>query len=242
MSKMMVKDKGAGHMKTNRLFAAIGLLALLAAAALSAFTVTGALDIIGRWSVPAFEAILEAMPENLSEEPVYGGWGINVQGSSAKFIFRSATAVKEGYDLAFVLDAAPFIAAGADIARLAGASISEGKIYLGTDLTDAINGSEASGPVDVYRAILSANRSGIKYHAEMGHFGISLGGGNMFEWAKDPGSNRLDVVFVLNPEPFKEAGADINSIEGWALAKVTVMDELGRMVPVDRLVKAADLI
>ncbi len=242
MSKEMVKGEGAGHMRTNRTFIAIGLAALLAVAALSALTTTGALDIIGRWSVPAFEVILEAMPDRVSEEPSYGGWAVQSPDSSAKFIFRSTTSVKDGYDLTFVLDAAPFIAAGADIARLPGASSSDGKIYLGKDLADAIDGNEAASPVDAYRAILDANRSGIKYHAEMGHFGISLGGGNMFEWAKEPGSNGLDIVFVLNPEPFKEAGADINSIDGWGLAKIKVMDESGRMVPVDKLVKAVDLI
>ena len=229
-------------MKTNRTFIAIGLAAVLAVVMLSAFTITGSMDIIGRWSVPAFEAVIDAMQGNVSEEPVYGGWAINAPDSSAKFIFRSITAVKEGYDLTFVLDAAPFVAAGADFGKLPGASVLEGKVYLGRDLADAIDGNDAVRPSGAYKAILSANRSVIKYHAEMGHFGISLGEGNMFEWAKDPASNELDIVFVLNPEPFKEAGADIHSIEGWTLAKITVMDEKGRMVPVDKLVKSVDLI
>ncbi len=242
MNKETGRDGRADNMNTNRTFIIIGLAAALAVVVFSVLTVTGSMDIIGRWSVPAFEAALKAMPAGVSEEPVYGGWSINAEDSSAKFIFRSTTAAKEGYDLTFVIDAAPFIAAGADLGRLPGASVAEGKIYLGKDLADAIDGSAAEGPAEAYEALLKANRSGIKYHAEMDHFGISLGGGNMFEWAKDLDSNDKDIVFVLNPEPFREAGADLSAIEGWTLAKISVMDELGRMVPVDKLVKAIDLI
>ncbi len=238
----MDRDGRAGHMNTKRTFIIIGLAAALAVVALSVLTITGPMDIIGRWSVPAFEAALKAMQDNVVEEPLYGGWAINASDSSVKFIFRSTTAVKEGYDLTFVIDAAPFIAAGADMEEIPGASATDRKIYLGTDLKDNGTGVMASGPAEAYEAILRSNRTGIKYHAEMEHFGISLGGGNMFEWAKDLVSNEKDIVFVLNPEPFREAGTELSSIEGWTLAKIAVMDEKGRMLSVERLVKAIDLI
>ncbi len=35
-----------------------------------------------------------------------------------------------------------------------------------------------------------------------------LGNGNMFEWAKDMQKNDKDIVFVLNPQPFIDAGVD----------------------------------
>lgn len=241
MNSIMERYGRADKMNTKRTFTIIGLSAALVVALLSVLTLAGTLDIIGRWSVPAFEAALENMPANVSEEPTYGGWAISAPDSSARFIIRSTDAVKEGYDLTFVIDAAPFIAAGADATKLPGTSTTDGRLYIGKDVDDASDGRDAKGPAEAYAAILRANRSGVKYHAEMGHFGISLGGGNMFEWAKELRTNDKDIVFVLNPEPFKEAGADLNSIEGWILAKIAVMDEKGRMVPVDKLVKPINL-
>jgi hypothetical protein len=47
---------------------------------------------------------------------------------------------------------------------------------------------------------------------------------------------------VLEPEPFIRAGVDPNGVEGWAFAKVTVDDENGRPVVVDKLLKPFDLL
>jgi hypothetical protein len=49
------------------------------------------------------------------------------------------------------------------------------------------------------------------------------------------------MVFVLNPEPFLKAGADPNRIEGWTFTKVTVDDENGRPIEVDKILKPFDL-
>ncbi|MDR2158499.1 MAG: hypothetical protein LBP23_00355 [Treponema sp.] len=66
------------------------------------------------------------------------------------------------------------------------------------------------------------------------HYGVSSGGGNLFEWAKD-------TVFVLDPAPLIAAGADPARIDGWTFAKVTVDDENGRPVQVDKVLRAFDL-
>jgi hypothetical protein len=63
----------------------------------------------------------------------------------------------------------------------------------------------------------------------------------MFEWAKDMGTNDKDMVFVLNPEPFIAAGVDPGKIAGWAFAKVTVDDENGKPIEVDKILKPFDL-
>ena len=81
----------------------------------------------------------------------------------------------------------------------------------------------------------------IGYHAALDHYGVSLGGGNIFEWAKDMDANDKDIVFVLDPAPFAAAGADTSRIYGWLLAKVTVDDENGKPVQVDKLLKPFDL-
>ncbi|MDR3325447.1 MAG: hypothetical protein LBS82_05645, partial [Spirochaetaceae bacterium] len=70
----------------------------------------------------------------------------------------------------------------------------------------------------------------------------NVGGGNLFEWAKDMSVNDKDIVFVLNPEPFIAAGTDPNAIDGWAFAPVTVDDENGKPVVVDKLLKPFNLL
>jgi hypothetical protein len=50
------------------------------------------------------------------------------------------------------------------------------------------------------------------------------------------------MVFVLNPEPFIAAGVNPNNIEGWAFAKVTVDDENGKPVEVDKILKPFNLL
>jgi hypothetical protein len=75
----------------------------------------------------------------------------------------------------------------------------------------------------------------------MDHYGVSLGDGNLFEWAKDMNANDKDIVFVLNPEPFIAAGADPARVSGWVFDKVTVDDENGKPVQVDKLLKPFEI-
>jgi hypothetical protein len=84
-------------------------------------------------------------------------------------------------------------------------------------------------------------RGSIGYHGALDHYGVNLGNGNLFEWAKDLDKNDKDMVFVLNPEPFIRAGVNPNQVAGWVFAKVPVDDENGRPVEVDKLLKPFDL-
>jgi hypothetical protein len=54
-------------------------------------------------------------------------------------------------------------------------------------------------------------------------------------------ANDKDIVFVLNPEPFINAGLDPARIDGWVFAKVTVDDANGKPVEVDKILKPFDL-
>jgi hypothetical protein len=54
----------------------------------------------------------------------------------------------------------------------------------------------------------------------------------LFEWAKDMTTNDKDIVFVLDPA----------RITGWAFAKVTVDDENGKPVQVDKILKPFNLL
>jgi hypothetical protein len=55
-------------------------------------------------------------------------------------------------------------------------------------------------------------------------------------------TNDKDIVFVLNPDPFIAAGVDPARIEGWAFAKVTVDDENGKPIQVDKILKPFNLL
>jgi hypothetical protein len=96
-------------------------------------------------------------------------------------------------------------------------------------------------PLDSFKKIVETNRESIGYHAALDHYGVAMGNGNMFEWAKDMSTNDKDIVFVLNPQPFIDADVDPAKVEGWAFAKVEVMEDGGKKVEVDKLLKPFDL-
>jgi hypothetical protein len=144
-----------------------------------------------------------------------------------------------GESAAIIFDAAPFINAGLNEAGLGEKNVGGGKILFGIDFQSA--GREKTNPLADYQRIVSIGRSALGYHGALDHYGISLGDGNMFEWAKDMAANDKDIVFVLNPAPFLAAGVDPNKIDGWVFAKVTVDDENGKPVEVDKLLKPFNL-
>ena len=112
---------------------------------------------------------------------------------------------------------------------------------VGTKLgTDKLKYSGDPTPLSAYEQIVKLYRESVGYHAALDHYGVSLGDGNMFEWAKDMSTNDKDIVFVLNPEPFINAGVDPDAIEGWVFAKVTV-DVDGKPTEVDKILKPFDL-
>jgi hypothetical protein len=137
------------------------------------------------------------------------------------------------------VDIAPFIAAGLDTLKLPNPGLfSDGKLVFGIAAMRDLPPKDT--PLASYEWIAKNMRHVIGYHAALDHYGISLGDGNMFEWAKNLSTNDKDIVFVLNPEPFITAGADVNKIEGWVFAEVTVDDENGKPVQVDKLLKPFD--
>ena len=115
----------------------------------------------------------------------------------------------------------------------------DNKIVFGYDL-----GSEGVNVQDVvpaFEATFNLDSSLVGYHAALDHYGLSFGNGNVFEWAKDFTTNDKDIVFVLNPQTFIDAGVDVEAIEGWVFAKVEVMGADGKMTEVEKLLKPFDI-
>ncbi|MDR1421198.1 MAG: hypothetical protein LBI86_12555 [Treponema sp.] len=207
------------------------------------FAACGQLDVVGRDSVRAFQALLDTVPREVTADGAAGGWILSAPDGSARFVWSSDYSRSPLYDVMIVFEARPFTGAGLDVNRLPeNITVSGGEIIAGTKLgNEAPRHSGVPTPISSYEQIVKLRRDSIGYHGAMDHYGVSLSGGNLFEWAKDMDANDKDIVFVLNPEPFISAGVDPRNIEGWVFTKVTVDDANGRPVEVDRILKFFDL-
>jgi len=223
--------------------------------ALFAITACSKLDVVGNDSIRAFNDLLESAPElvgdftwlpNVANYPEESAWYINAPDGSARLILgKNAKQLPSNNVHIFVMlqfDSAPFVAAGLNSDLLP----ENFTLYKYSDsivigISFESDQSDITTPLSMYQHIVRLKRSAIGYHGQMDHYGINLGNGNMFEWAKNLATNDKDIVFVLDPAPFIAAGTDPAKIEGWTFAKVTVDDENGKPVQVDKILKPFNL-
>jgi hypothetical protein len=223
----------------------MGKRSIAAAAALAAILgACGSADVVGKYAAESFGAVAEAAGGKVAFAEADAAWSLeSAAGDRVRFAadFSAGTA-----DVAFDFDAAPFLEAGLDPAKLAGSggvafAVEGGRLAVRFDLGDAAFGAAARGSIrGTFEEILKARRDAIGYHAQLDHYGIALGGGNMFEWAKDLSKNDKDIVWVLDPAPFLAAGADPAKVAGWVFGTVEVMDG-AKKVQVQKLLKPFDL-
>ena len=204
----------------------------------------GKLDVVGSDSVRSFSDLLQSVPQLASEDRANGGWSFAAPDGSARFVWSRNYAESPLFDVMLEFNAAPFIAAGLDASKLPGNYIlRDGKLTTGTKLgTEQLRYNGEVTALASYEQIVKLKRSTIGYHGAMDHYGVNLGDGNVFEWAKDLKANDLDIVFVLDPEPLTRAGVDPNRIEGWVFSKVPVEDDRGRMIEAEKILKPFDLL
>ena len=217
-----------------------------AAALIALFIVVscGKLDVVGTDSVKSFDKVLKQIPGSIALDEMNGGWSLDAPDNSARFIWSKNYAESPLHDVMLEFSAAPFIAAGLNPEKLPETiAVYEGKIMVGTKLgQEVLKYSGEATPIASYEQIVKLKRKTIGYHGALDHYGVNLGSGNLFEWAKDMNTNDKDIVFVLDPEPFIAAGTDPSRIEGWVFAKVTVDDENGKPVQVDKILKPFNLL
>jgi len=227
-------------MKKTLIITVAGVLAIVTILILS--RTFESLDVVGKDSVRAFGELLQRAPQLVSADRESGGWSITAPDSGASFIWGGERTARE-FDVMLEIYAAPFVDAGLDISKLPAAiTFNDGKLAVGAKLIP--DGSAASGeptPLAAYERIVNLNKDAVGYHAALDHYGINIGGGFLFEWAKDLNTNDKDMVFVLNPEPFINAGVIPDKIDGWVFAKVTVDDENGKPIQVDKILKPFNL-
>jgi hypothetical protein len=201
------------------------------------------LDVVGNDSARAFNDLLHSAPQLVSEDNANGGWSISAPDNSVRFFWSKNFAASPAYDVMLEFAVAPFIAAGLNPEKLPeNYAYYDGTLTVGTKLgQEQLNYQGQITPLASYEQIVKLKRSSIGYHGQLDHYGINLGNGNMFEWAKNLTTNDKDIVFVLNPDPLIAAGADPARIEGWAFAKVTVDDANGKPIQVDKILKPFNL-
>ncbi len=218
------------------------VLVTLAVVAMGIFAGCQKTDIIADVSKSSFKEVLNTASDSVEKDDMNGGWSLSAPDDSARFIWSEDYSKSPIHDVMIEFDAAPFIAAGLDVSKLPDGIVIDDKIMLGTKLgTDkpAYNGE--STPEVAFNQIVTLSRDSIGYHQQLDHYGVDLSEGNMFEWAKDMSKNDKDIVFVVNPEQFIEAGVDTENVEGWVYASVTMMDDNGKKIEKMKFLKPFDL-
>ena len=203
-----------------------------------ALTACQGLDVVGNGSAASFDALIQAMPNRVMPDENIGGYALEAPDGSTRFLWSQDFSQDSVYDAWLETDITPFVEAGLQTGRLPEGMVHEGILVLGVDFGS--NPPSYTGeptPLKAYGEIIQSGRESIGYHAALDHYGVNLGGGHMFEWAKDMSANDKDIVFVLNPKPFADAGADPDKIPGWLHAKVDIMNAKGKRVQADKLLK-----
>ncbi len=217
------------------------------------------LDVVGQQSVASFDEVLKTIPDKVSADEMNAGWALSAPDDSIRFIWSEDYSLSPMHDAMLELDAQPFLDAGLDPGKLPDnyfyyegdemdGGMSEKMLMVGIKLgDDKLTYSGNPTALAAYEQLVGQYRDSLNYHTELDHFGVLLGDGNMFEWAKDLLTNKttgetqnLDIVFVLNPEPLIVAGVDPDRVEGWAYAPVEMM-EGGKKVEVLKLLKTFDI-
>ncbi|MDR1134560.1 MAG: hypothetical protein LBL49_00030 [Clostridiales Family XIII bacterium] len=238
--------------------AAVLATGLILTAALTACSGLESLDVVGQQSVTSFDEVLKTIPDRIAADEMNVGWALSAPDDSVRFIWSEDFSKSPLHDVMLEFDAEPFIGAGLDPDKLPdnyafyeGAAMDGAgskMLMVGTKLGDG-KPAYSSDPTALaaYEQIVGKYRDAINYHTSLDHYGVKLGDGNMFEWAKDMQINAYDnsnqdkdIVFVLNPEPLIAAGADPEKIEAWTYAQVAV-EENGKTEQVWKLLKPFDL-
>jgi hypothetical protein len=214
------------------------------AAALLLLAGCSAIDVVGTSAVTTFTALLSAEEGKVAMDTASRRWVLTSPGGE-RFEWSSDFAAGSP-DFRISLDASPYLDAGLDPAKLPPDRYSYDAASRVLSLSFETGGESfayagSPTPLESFRRIVETHRPIIGYHSALDHYGIALGGGNMFEWAKDMGKNEKDMVFVLDPGPLRAAGVDPARITGWAFAKIPVKDPSGKTVDVDKFVKPYNL-
>lgn len=237
--------------RNGKIMAAVGTAVVVVAAIVAAVVKTagGTVDVIGKASVTSFQEVLNTIPDHVTADEKNGGWSLTAPDGSVRFIWKGDSGKNTPYDVMLELQAAPFVSAGLDVHKLPeNYTAGDEMLMVGTRLGTGQSVYEGGAtPLAAYEQLVKKQRSFINYHADLDHFGVKLGDGNLFEWAKNMETNTVtnqnqdkDIVFVLNPAPLIQAGVVPEKVQGWVYTPVSVMEN-GKTTEVYKFLKPFNL-
>jgi hypothetical protein len=197
-------------------------------------------DVVGKTAVTSFDSLTQKLGDQVAYDDSKGSWVITSAAGDTFMLSKDFSS--DVPDTAVEFDATPFINAGLKVEELPKDQYiyneETGRIYMPHEFSsDAFSYTGEAAIDDTFQKLVDTNRDKIGYHAQLDHYGIAFGDGNMFEWAKDTTTNDKDYVFVLNPQPFIDAGVDVSKVDGWVFGTVKVDNEEGKLVEVEKLLK-----
>ena len=206
------------------------------------------LDVVGQHSIISFDTVLKTIPDKVTADEINNGWSLVSPDNSVRFIWSEDYSQSPLHDVMLEMDARPFIEAGLDTSKLPeNYTTIEDILVVGIKLGVNEKVSGISSAIASYKLIVQNYRESINYHTSLDHYGVMLGDGNMFEWAKnmttngyDKSNQDKDIVFVLNPAPLITAGVDPEKVDGWVYAQVPI-EENGKPILVWKFLKPFDL-
>jgi hypothetical protein len=228
-------------------FAAL-ILTIAAAAALSTGASEAAFntDLVGQTAVTSFGAMIGALEFPPAADDTDKAWVLTAPDGGASFWWRREAKPERMFDVYLCFDAEPFVEAGLDLNKLPddmkGMLGDRGKLMAGKKLSaKPLEYNGEITPIASFEQIVRLDRESVGYHAALDHYGVTVADGFVFEWAKDMSKNDKDIVFVLDPKIFMDAGTDPSKVEGWTYAKVPLEDAKGRKFEAYKFLKTFDL-
>jgi hypothetical protein len=203
-------------------------------------------DIVGKAAVTSFSEMLGALEFPPVSDDEMGAWVLTDPDGNAAFWWRKSSEGMRGYDVFLCFDAEPFVNAGLDTEKLP-KEMKEmlddrGKIMVGRKLSPKkLEYDGAVTPLSSFEQIVRLDRESVGYHAALDHYGVTVGDGSLFEWAKDMSKNDKDIVFVVDPKIFIDAGVDPSKVEGWVYDKVPLEDSRGRKFTAEKFLRPFNL-
>jgi hypothetical protein len=203
-------------------------------------------DLVGRAAITSFGEMIGALEFPPVADEMDKVWVLTDPDGDAAFWWRREAKPDRMFDAYLCFDADPFVNAGLDLSKLPddmkGMLEDRGKLMLGKKLSDKpLEYDGEITPLSSFEQIVKLDRESIGYHSALDHYGITVAEGSLFEWAKDMSKNDKDIVFVVDPKMFIDAGVDPAKVEGWTYAKVPLEDARGRKFEAEKFLKPFDL-
>ncbi|MDR2779906.1 MAG: hypothetical protein LBB28_02145, partial [Synergistaceae bacterium] len=170
-------------------------------------------DLVGQTAVTSFGEMIGALEFPPVFDDMDKTWVLTAPDGAAAVWWRRDAKPDRMFDAYLCFDAEPFVNAGLDLSKLPddmkGMLEDRDKLMLGKKLSDKpLEYTGAPTPLASIEQIVKLDRESVGYQTALDHYGVTVADGSLFEWAKDMSKNDKDIVFVLDPKIFIEAGVD----------------------------------